>query len=313
MSTATSSNAARAPARVRRRGHAPGHRERMWFVAIALTPIMLIFFVFSFLPIGMSVVLSLYRYSPLDMNAPFIGLRNYTFAFTRDPAFIASLQNTIQYVLIAVPLNIVLTLPIALALNHIKRFKALFRTIYFLPAITPLVAVVFVWIYMFDPQAGIINSALAAFGIHGPAWLGEPEYALYAIIIVAVWQDMGYNVVVFLAGLQTIPETYHEAAMVDGASPWRRFRYITLPLLSRTMLFVTVLTTISYMQVFIPMQIMTNGGPINSTRTIVLDVWNQAFQYLKMGYASALSVILLLMLLLVTLAQFRLLRTRWEY
>jgi ABC-type sugar transport system permease subunit len=313
VSTATSSSAARPRARAGRRGHAPGHRQRMWFVAIALTPIMLIFFVFSFLPIGMSIVLSLYRYSPLDMNAPFIGVRNYTFAFTRDPAFIASLKNTIKYVLIAVPLNIVLTLPIALALNRIKRLKALFRTIYFLPAITPLVAVVFVWIYMFDPQAGIINNALEALGIPGRSWLGEPDYALYAIIIVAVWQDMGYNVVVFLAGLQTIPETYHEAAMVDGANAWQRFRHITLPLLSRTMLFVTVLTTISYMQVFIPMQIMTNGGPLNSTRTIVLHIWNQAFQFLKMGYASALSVVLLLMLLLVTLVQFRLLRTRWEY
>ena len=312
MSTATSSKTA--PARAApRRTHAPGHAARMRFVALTLTPIMLLFLVFSFLPIGISIFLSFYRYSPLDMNAPFIGLRNYIFAFTRDPAFQASLWNTIKYVLIAVPLNIVLTLPIALALNTIKRLKPFFRAIYFVPAITSLVAVSLVWTYLLDPQAGLVNSLLTSLGLRAHAWLGEPETALYALIVVAVWQDMGYNVIVFLAGLQTIPDTFYEAAMVDGANAWQRFRHITLPLLSRTTLFVTVLTTISYMQVFIPMQVMTHGGPLNSTRTIVLHVWDQAFQYLKMGYASALSVVLMLMLLVITLIQFRFLRTNWEY
>src|SRR6476659_4969894 len=134
MSTVTSPDTTRSPTTIGRRSHAPGHAARMRFVAIALTPIMLLFLVFSFLPIGMSIFLSLYRYSPLDMNAPFIGLRNYTFAFTKDPAFQTSLGNTLKYVLIAVPLNIVLTLPIALALNRIKRFKAFFRAVYFMPA-----------------------------------------------------------------------------------------------------------------------------------------------------------------------------------
>jgi ABC-type sugar transport system permease subunit len=311
MSTVTSSTRARAAAR--RRRHAPGHAARMRFVAIALTPIMLLFLVFSFLPIAMSIFLSLYRYSPLDMNAPFIGLRNYTFAFTRDPAFQASLWNTLKYVVISVPLNIVLTLPIALALNTIKRLKPFYRAIYFVPAITSLVAVSLVWLYLLDPQAGLINGFLTSIGLRGRSWLGEPETALYALIVVAVWQDMGYNVVVFLAGLQTIPDTFYEAAKVDGANGWQRFRHITLPLLSRTTLFVTVLTTISYMQVFIPMEVMTRGGPLNSTRTIVLHIWDQAFQYLKMGYASALSVVLMLMLLVITLIQLRFLRTNWEY
>jgi ABC-type sugar transport system permease subunit len=285
----------------------------MRFVALTLTPIMLLFLIFSFLPIGISIFLSFYRYSPLDMNAPFIGLRNYIFAFTTDRTFQTSLWNTIKYVLIAVPLNIVLTLPIALALNTIKRLKPFFRAIYFVPAITSLVAVSLVWVYLLDPQAGLINSLLISLGLRPHAWLGEPETALYALIVVAVWQDMGYNVIVFLAGLQTIPDTFYEAAMVDGANGWQRFQHITLPLLSRTTLFVTVLTTISYMQVFIPMQVMTRGGPLNSTRTIVLHVWDQAFQYLKMGYASSLSVVLMLMLLVITLIQFRFLRTNWEY
>ena len=313
MSSLISPDTARRPITNRRRSRAPGHRARMRFVAIALTPIMLIFFVFSFLPIGISIFLSLYRYSPLDMNAPFIGLRNYTFAFTRDPVFQQSLKNTLIYVVIAVPLNIVLTLPIALALNKIDRLKAFFRTIYFMPAITSLVAVALVWLYLLDPQAGLINGLLNSVGLPGRSWLGEPETALYALIVVAVWQDMGYNIIVFLAGLQTIPATFYEAAMVDGANSWQRFRHITLPLLSRTTLFVIVLTTISYMQVFIPMQVMTGGGPLNSTRTLVLNIWNQAFQYLKMGYASSMSVVLMLMLLVITLVQLRLLRTNWEY
>ncbi|HEU5014672.1 MAG TPA: sugar ABC transporter permease, partial [Roseiflexaceae bacterium] len=237
MSTATPSEATRVRSRPRR-ARAPGHAARMRFVAIVLTPIMLVFFVFSFLPIGISIFLSLYRYSPLDMNAPFIGLRNYTFAFTKDPVFQQSLRNTLLYVIIAVPLNIVLTLPIALALNTIQWLKPFFRAIYFMPAITSLVAVSLVWLYLLDPQAGLVNTALTSIGLHGRSWLGEPETALYALIVVAVWQDMGYNVIVFLAGLQTIPDTFYEAAMVDGANTWQRFLHITLPLLSRTTLFV---------------------------------------------------------------------------
>jgi ABC-type sugar transport system permease subunit len=299
------------PARLVRR--APGHAARMRFVAIALIPIMLLFLVFAFLPIAISIFLSLYRYSPLDMSSPFIGLRNYEFAFTKDVAFQASLGNTVKYVLIAVPLNIVLTLPIAIGLNAIEWLKPFYRAIYFMPSITSLVAISLVWLYLFDPQAGLINGALTSLGLPSHAWLGETETALYALIIVAVWQDMGYNVIVFLAGLQTIPESLYEAAKVDGASTWQCFRHITIPLLSRTTLFVTVLTTLSYMQVFIPMQVMTHGGPLNSTRTIVLHIWDQAFQYLKMGYASALSVILMMMLLVITLIQFRFLRTNWEY
>ncbi len=296
-----------------RRERAPGHAQRMRFVAICIVPIMLLFLVFSFLPICMSIILSMYRYNPLDATAPFIGFRNYTFAFTKDVAFRKSVVNTFLYVLIAVPLNIVLTLPIAMALNKIERFKAVFRTIFFMPSVASLVAVAFVWSYMYEPQAGIINTVLRSMGLPGRFWLSEPQTALYAIILVAVWQDMGYNIIVFLAGLQTIPEMLHEAATVDGATAWQRFRYVTMPLLSRTMLLVTVLTTLSYMQVFIPMQVMTAGGPLDSSRTVVLHIWDQAFRYLKMGYASSLSVMLLIILLVITLIQMRFLRTNWEY
>src|SRR5215212_1689469 len=170
MSVPTASRVAAERAPAQRRKHAPGHGARMRFVALALTPIMLLFFIFSFLPIGVSIFLSFYRYSPLDMNAPFIGLRNYTFAFTKDPAFTASLWNTLKYVLIAVPLNIVLTLPIALALNTIKRLKPFFRALYFMPAITSLVAVSLVWLYMLDPQSGLVNGLMNSLGLPRRAW-----------------------------------------------------------------------------------------------------------------------------------------------
>ncbi len=313
ISSAAVAPAPRANPGARRRSHAPGHATRMRFVAICLTPIMLLFFVFAFLPIGMTMYLSLFRYSPLDMSSPFIGLRNYTFAFSTDKTFQLSLGNTIKFVLIAVPLNLVLTLPIAMGLNALPRFKALFRTVYFVPAIASLVAVVFVWSFMFEPGEGLINVFLRSIGLRSISWLREPGYAMIALVIVTVWQDMGYNTIVFLAGLQTIPNSLYDAAKVDGANARQRFVHITLPLLQRTTLFVTVLTTLSYMQVFIPMQIMTDGGPLNSTRTIVLHIYQQAFEYVKMGYASALAVVLLAMLLVITLVQLRLLRTNWEY
>lgn len=312
MSTAASSKANSVRVRTRR-SRPPGHAAQMRFVAITLTPIMLLFFVFAFLPIGISIFLSFYRYSPLDMNSPFIGIRNYTFAFATDLTYQKSLFNTFKYVLLSVPLNIVISLPIAIALNRITHFKALFRAIYFVPAITTIVAVSLVWVYIFDPQAGLLNALLGALGLPKHSWLGEPQTALYSVMVVAVWQDLGYNIIVFLAGLQTIPRTFYEAAEVDGADNWQKFRHITVPLLSRTTLLVVVLTTISYMQVFIPMQVMTHGGPLNSTRTIVLHIWDQAFQYLKMGYASALSVVLMLMLGLIALIQFKTIRSDWEY
>jgi len=295
------------------RSRPPGHSRRMVFVATWLTPIILLFVVFSFLPIAMVIWLSLHRYNQLSPTVPFVGLRNYTFAFTKDPFFLNALGNTLKFALVAVPLNIVTSLPIAIGLNRISRLRALFRASFFMPTITSAVIVSLIWQPIYDPMAGWLNTFLSALGLPTRAWLADPSTALWAVMVAALWQDLGYNIIVFLAGLQGIPEEFYDAAKVDGAGAWARFRYITLPLLQRTLAFVLVLTMISYLQEFTHVQVMTGGGPIHASETLVLYIYLKGFQDFQMGYASAMSVVLMLIILLITLVQLRLLRARWEY
>jgi ABC-type sugar transport system permease subunit len=297
----------------RRRARPPGHAAQMRFVAAALIPIGLLFLTFAVAPVVIAIGLSFFRYNALAPDKPFIGLTNYSFAFAQDPLFINALGNTLKYAAVAVPLNIVLALPIAVALNSVTRFRAAFRSAFFLPAISSAVAVGLIWRVIYDPQAGWLNAALEAIGLDGHNWLTQPTTALWAVMGAAVWQDLGYNVLILLAGLQTIPTDFYDAAKVDGAGPVRRFFGITLPLLSRTMLFVLVLTAISYMQQFTHVAVMTQGGPVRSTETLVWYIYQKGFTELRMGYAAAMSIVLMLLVLAITLTHLRLLRTRWEY
>lgn len=305
------SRAARRVAGARR--HPPGYASQMVFVVTALVPIMALFAVFAFAPIAIVAWLSLHRYNQLSPAVPFIGLKNYAFAFGQDPFFRNALGNTLKYALVAVPLNIVISLPIALALNQVQRLRAVFRTAFFLPTIASAVAASLIWRAVYDPQSGQLNNLLDRVGLPTHAWLADPATALWAVMATAIWQDLGYNILVFLAGLQTIPEDFYDAAKVDGAGPWPRFVDITIPLLSRTLLFVVVLTMISYLQQFTHVQIMTAGGPVHSSETLVLYVYLKGFQDFRMGYASAMSMVLMAVILIMTLLQMRLLRTRWEY
>ncbi|HYI26000.1 MAG TPA: sugar ABC transporter permease [Thermomicrobiales bacterium] len=299
--------------RTRARGHAPGHASRMRFVAICLIPILALIATFSLLPIGWAAWLSFHRYNQLAPTAPWIGLRNYEFAFQTDPFFRNALENTVKYAVVAVPLNIVFSLPIALGLNHIGRFRAVFRTAFFMPVVASAVAVSLLWNTIYAPQVGWLNAFLEQIGLEGQPWLSDPDLALWSVLVAAVWQDLGYNILVFLAGLQGIPDDFYDAAKVDGAGSWQRFRGITLPLLQRTTALVLVLTMISYLQEFTHIQVMTAGGPIHSSETMVLYIYMKAFEDLQMGYASAMSMVLMGIILLITLAQLRLLRARWEY
>ncbi|MBA2468051.1 MAG: sugar ABC transporter permease [Chloroflexia bacterium] len=292
---------------------APGHASRMRFVAISLIPILSLLVVFSLLPIGIAGWLSFHRYNQLAPTAPWIGLRNYEFAFQTDPFFRNALENTLKYALVAVPVNIVLSLPIALGLNQIKRFRAVFRTAFFMPAVASAVAVSLLWTTIYDPQAGWLNAFMNQVGLSSQPWLRDPDLAIWSVLAAAVWQDLGYNILIFLAGLQGIPDDFYDAAKVDGAGPWQRFRGITLPLLQRTTVFVLVLTMISYLQQFTHIQVMTGGGPIRSSETLVLYIYGKGFQDLQMGYAAAMSIVLMGIILLITLVQLRLLRSRWEY
>jgi ABC-type sugar transport system permease subunit len=287
----------------------------MAFVATGLIPIMAIFAIFAFAPVGIVLWLSLHKYNQLAPVRPFIGLRNFEFAFANDALFTNALVVTLKYALVAVPLNLIIALPIAIGLNRVTRLRAVFRSAFFLPTVASAVAVSLIWRFFYEPQKGMLNAVLATFGLPEPSWLADPATALWAILITAVWQDLGYNILILLAGLQTIPDDFYDAAKVDGAGAWPRFVDVTLPLLSRTLLFVSVLTMISYLQQFTYVQVMpiNPGGPINSTSTLVYYIYTKAFSNMQLGYASAVSVVLMVIILTITLLQFRLLRARWEY
>lgn len=313
---ATSTALAPAKPRAARRPRPPGYASQMTFVASGLIPILALFAVFAFAPVGIVLWLSFFRYNQLAPTAPFIGLRNYEFAFTTDPYFFNALFVTLKYALVAVPFNLLIALPIAMGLNQVTRLRAVFRSAFFLPTVASAVAVSLIWSYIYSPQAGALNVLLAQLGLPQPSWLADPSVALWAILITAVWQDLGYNILILLAGLQTIPDDFYDAAKVDGAGSWSRFKDVTIPLLSRTLLLVSVLTMISYLQQFTYVQVMPAGGPggpIHSTETMVLYIYTKAFSNMQLGYASAISVVLMAIILLVTLLQFRFLRTRWEY
>jgi ABC-type sugar transport system permease subunit len=273
------------------------------------------FIVFAFAPVGIVLWLSLHKYNQLAPTAPFIGLRNFEFAFATDPFFLNALLVTLKYALVAVPLNLVFALPIAIGLNQVTRLRAVFRSAFFLPTVTSAVAVSLIWRYIYSPQAGALNAVLAFLGLPQPSWLADPATALWAILVTAVWQDLGYNILILLAGLQTIPDDFYDAAKVDGAGTWPRFIDITIPLLSRTLLFVSVLTMISYLQQFTYVNVMPSepGNPIHSTETLVQYIYTKAFTTMQLGYAAAVSVVLMAIILIITLIQFRLIRSRWEY
>lgn len=275
---------------------------------------MLLFFVFSVMPIIYSIVMSLYNYNGFG-NAPFVGVKNYMQLFA-DPEFAGALKNTVLFVVIAVALNICIATFLAVLIKslHRQKVRGFFRGWLFLPAVVPVVAVCYVWMIMFDPTNGIINQILMFFGMDSPInWLNDPRTALMSIVVVTLWCDLGYNLVILMAGLDSIPGMFQEAAQIDGANSVQRFFRITLPLLARNMLFVIIMTCISYFQVFAQVQIMTQGGPNNATNVIGLNIYNYAFRYSQMGYASAMAVVLLVIILVISVIQLRVGRTDWEY
>ena len=270
-----------------------------------LTPNLVGFLVFTFLPVLAALLLS---FTEWDLLRPikWVGLENYIRMFTRDPTFIRVLKNTTLFVLVTVPARMVLALMVALALNQSLRGTTFFRTAFFMPVVSSTVAIALVWQWIFHADFGPLNSILWMLGVsHPPNWLTSTQWALPALMIVSVWQGLGFNMVIFLAGLQGIPEQLYEAARIDGASGWQQFWRITLPMLSPTTFFVLVITTISSFQVFDLAVIMTEGGPANATNTVVYHIYRNAFQFFRMGYAAALAWLLFLVLFVITLVQFR--------
>ena len=280
-----------------------------WFFvapALALTGI------FFFIPVAGSLLLSLTDfdiYAIADRgNAQFVGLRNYVELFNNS-VFWTAVRNTFYFALVGGPLTVAVSLAAALLINaRVVRYKAFFRTIYFIPFVTTLVAVAIVWRYLYHPQYGMLNYALGWIGIEPVDWLGDPRTAMPAIILLAIWKNFAYNMLIFIAGMQTIPSELYEAAELDGAGAFRQFRHVTLPMLAPTFLFVGVITMIGYFQLFAEPYVMTAGGPLRSTTSLVLLMYEEGFRWWRMGAAAAVAFILFAIILVWTLIQFRLQR-----
>lgn len=320
--------------RTSRRNNAQ-RRFLMWTVI----PMVLYMAFWTLFPLLWGFALAFFDYSArrsggaflgLGGDNPFIGLQNFTamLNFSDDAPLIVrqfhgSVKTTLIFAFLVLPLNLAITLPLAVLIESVyRRLKAMFRTIFFLPVLAPAVGVAIMWGYVFHPQRGLLNGILSALmgRLIAISWTGDQSLvvlgvpvALLAVIVAYLWQDLGYNLVIFIAALQGIPESIKEAARIDGVNSWQMFRYITLPLLQPTIFLAAVLTMISAFQVFDIIQVMTNGGPNEQTRVLVLDIYDNAFRFQRMGWASAVALFLFVMVLIISLVQSRLLKSEWEY
>ena len=295
---------------VQRKGAGSQPRSLRHAVYLFLAPALIPIFIFFFVPaIGAFVIsftdFDIYSLGDLQ-NARFVGFKNYIQLF-EDALFWKAMQNTFYYVLVGGPLSVALSLGMALLVNSkLARFKGFFRTVYFVPVVTTLVAVAVVWRFMYHPRFGILNYALSFVGIDPVDWLGDPTWAMPAIILLSAWKGFGYNMIIFVAGLQSIPTELYEASRIDGASTWQQFKRITLPILVPTSVFVGIVTMISNFQLFAEPYVMTQGGPVHSTLSIVLLMYEQGFRWWNMGYSAAIGFILFGIILIISLLQSRL-------
>jgi multiple sugar transport system permease protein len=278
--------------------------------ALFLSPAIVVLVIFFFVPVIAGFALSVTDfdlYSIGDIhNLRFVALRNYA-AVVRNDVFWTAFFNTLYFSIVGGPLTVAASLAGALLVNaKVARWKPIFRTIYFAPVVTTLVAVALVFRFLYHPRFGVINRMLDAAGLPQVDWLGDPRFAMPAIILFAVWKNFGYNMIIFIAGLQNIPEELYEAARIDGAGEWRQFRHITLPMLGPTFLFVGVVTAIGYLQLFAEPYVMTRGGPVNTTLSAVMLMYQQGFKWWRMGYAAAIAFLLFLVIGAATVLQMRL-------
>ncbi len=281
-----------------------------WFVA----PALLVLAVFFFIPVLAAFAMSLtdfdlYALGDLS-NLRVIGLRNYGQLLV-DPLFWKALGNTFYFVLLGVPLSIGASLGAALLVDSkLARFRNFFRTVYFAPVVTTLVAVAVVWRYIFHTRYGFLNYVLSWVGIDPIDWMGEPRWAMPAIVILAVWKNFGYNMIILLAALQSIPDDLYEAARIDGASGWQLFRHVTLPGLAPVLTLVSILTIAGYFQLFAEPYVMTEGGPLQSTMSVLYFMYEEGFKWWSLGRASAVAFLLFVIMFAITLLQLSVSRRR---
>lgn len=283
--------------------HFRGFDDTGWAL-VFLMPNLLFFLVFTVIPVIWAAVMSFTEWKIIG-SPTWIGIQNYIEIFTVDDVFWGVLKNTFVFMIFSVPIGVVLSFLTALLLNQNISFKRLYRGFFFMPVIASTVLVSVVWKWLLVPDFGLVNYILGLFGIRGPNWLTDPTYSLPAIIMVSVWKNLGFNMMLFLAGLQGIPDTYFDAFKMDSENPFKRTIYITLPLMAPTTFFVVTMAIINSFQVFDVVQMMTQGGPGRSTSVLVHYIYQNGFLYFRMGYASALAYILFFIILIVTIIQFR--------
>jgi multiple sugar transport system permease protein len=302
--------APRQPGPRRRRGSGAQHRTAVAWLFLA--PFLVVFLVYTAIPTVAALGFSLTDLRGTDLRNPFavdfVGLANYVWLFA-DDRFVRDLGNTAVFVLVGVPLTMLIGFALAVALNAgARRTRGVFRTIFFAPVVTNVVAVALIWQYAFNTN-GTVNEVAANLGFAGPNWLGDPDLAMPVVILLGVWRNFGTAMVLFLAGLQGVPEDVHEAAALDGAGWWPRLWHITVPLLMPTILLVSVLLTVFYLQVFDEPYLLTDGGPLGSTESVALYTYHQ-FGFGQLGLSSAASFVILVLVAVVSIVQFRLLRPR---
>jgi multiple sugar transport system permease protein len=284
------------------------------FCYLGLLPVLAIYWVLRLEPIGRTFVLSFYDWHLIRPIKPFVGLDNYR-ELLQDENFLLALRNTTLFAVFVVGASVVLGLALAVVLAGKLRFGAAYQAIYFLPVITPMVPMAIAWKWIFDARHGILNYGLSWLGVQPVGWLTSPDVAMWSIILMSVWKVIGYNMVLLLVGLKSIPALYYEAAAIDGAAGWRMFWRITLPLLRPILVFVVVISTINAYNVFTQVYVMTQGSqaaPGAPLRVLVFDIYQNGFQFFKMGYASAEAVVLTLIILALTLVQLRVIRMDGE-
>ena len=279
-----------------------------WRGYLFVAPATLYLALFALFPMVFAGYMSLHRWHLLKEDHPFIGLANFT-TMLADPFFRNAIYNTLIYVVFSVPLGVVTSLAVAALVAQRLRGIGLFRTLYYIPAVGSKVAISMVWIWILLPEVGLINASLKWLGGEGTRnFLAEPGCAMAALVAMSLGIGLGPRMIIFLAGIQSVPQTYYEAAALDGCTAWKRFRHVTLPLLAPTTLFVVVTTTIASFQLFTEVYMMTRGGPRRTTDVVLYHIYKEAWQKFEVGMASAMSYVLFAMILIVALLQFRIMR-----
>jgi multiple sugar transport system permease protein len=293
-------------------GQAPRKKRRLPTGMVFILPALAHLIVFVVLPILFALYLSFHKWDVLKPDKPFVGMANYT-RVAADPYYWNAMKNSAVYALFSVPLGMAVALAVAILANQKLRGINLFRTIYYLPAVSSGVAVSMVWMWVYWPERGLLSWSLGKIGLAaGVDWLNDPRWAMPALILMSIWTGLGPRMVLYLAGLAGIPQALYEAAEVDGANRWAAFRRITLPMLVPTTLFVLVTSSIGAFQVFTPVYMMTKGGPVRATDVVGYHIYTEAWRLFRMGRASAQSYILFLVILAVTVVQFKVMSGRME-